>query len=305
MRLEVRQSSGAWERVAGPNFGSTRGRGGNSVRGLEPICIVKKTTPLRVFTSIYIGLFLAGILAYVIDIVQRIAFGWLYHIYYSYWHDNFSGWVRFAMSYGLLGLPIILIFSHFCAWLVNLFAKDSMDVKHLENTKPNWRRPIIHLCWIVLAFISSYSLMNVFFWQLDLYKQRALRLERLTQQQKVIERVQLAGEWDAIRRGCVSLAEQNANGFYSRWHDTNGLPTAIAALKPMMVEYRPQYGCVRIRIFGMHSTGGHSTPYFGLEVDTSTNSVGYNHGTGYENGGVIGNHHSTYNQVAEGVFEIY
>jgi len=24
----------------------------------------------------------------------------------------------------------------------------------------------------------------------------------------------------------------------------------------MMVEYQPQYGCVRIRVFGMHSTGG-------------------------------------------------
>jgi hypothetical protein len=266
---------------------------------------MKKTTPLKVFISIYIGLFLAGILAYVIDIVQRIAFGWLYHIYYGYWHDNFSGWLRFAMRYGLVGLPVVLIFSCFSAWLINLFVRDSGDTAPTENSQPNSARPISRLWQILLVLFSSYLLMTIFLWQLDLHKQRALQFERRAQQQKVIERVQLAGGWDAIKRDCVSLAEQNTNGFYSHWHDTNGLPAAIVALNPMMVEYEPEYGCVRIRIFGIHSTGGHSTPYFGLEVDTSTNSIGYNHGTRYDNGGVIGNHHSTNNQVAEGIYEIY
>lgn len=119
-----------------------------------------------------------------------------------------------------------------------------------------------------------------------------------------MERVQTAGGWDAVRRDCIAFAAQNKNGFYSHWGDTN-LPPAILALKPMIVQYYPQYGCVSMRIFGMHSTGGHSRPYFGLEIDTSTNSQGYKHGTGYENGGVIGNHHSVAEQIAAGIYEIY
>jgi len=79
----------------------------------------------------------------------------------------------------------------------------------------------------------------------------------------------------------------------------------VIALKPMIVEYEPEFGCVRIRIFGLHSTGGHSTPYLGLEVDTSTNSVSYNHGAAYGNGGVIGNHHAVAEKVAEGIYELY
>lgn len=130
-------------------------------------------------------------------------------------------------------------------------------------------------------------------------------LERHSQREKVMERVRSAGGWDAIKKDCVVFAEKNTNGFYSHWRDTNGLTPVIIALKPMIVEYYPPYGCVRIRIFGIHATGGHSTPFFGLEVDVSTNSTGHKHGTGYENGGVIGNYHSTANQVAEGIYEIY
>ena len=114
----------------------------------------------------------------------------------------------------------------------------------------------------------------------------------------------MAGGWDAIRRACIAMAELNTNGFNAHWHDTN-LPPAIVALRPLMVQYSPQYGCVRMRIFGIHSTGGHSRPYFGLEVDTSTNGIGYKHGSGYDNGGVIGNYHSAAVQVADGIYEIY
>jgi hypothetical protein len=60
-----------------------------------------------------------------------------------------------------------------------------------------------------------------------------------------------------------------------------------------------------MKIFGGHSTGGHSTPYFGLEVLTTSKSTAYRPGVGYWNGGVIGNYHSTYNEVAEGIYEIY
>ena len=134
----------------------------------------------------------------------------------------------------------------------------------------------MHGVWGLFAFLSVLGYLGVF------YSSRVspISVERRTQRKKVVERVQFAGGWDAIRRGCVSLAEQNTNGFYS-------------------------HCCVRVTIFGIQSTGGHSTPYFGLEVDTSTNSVGYNHGTGYDGGGVVGNHHSTCNQVTEGIYEVY
>jgi len=132
-----------------------------------------------------------------------------------------------------------------------------------------------------------------------------ISIERRTQRERLVERVQVAGGWDVVRRDCISFAEQHTNGFYSRWRDTNDLPKAIVTLKPLMVEYSPQYGCVSVKMFGIYSTGGHCTPYFGLEIDTSTNSAGYKHGTGYDNGGVIGNHHSVAESVADGIYEIY
>ncbi len=130
-------------------------------------------------------------------------------------------------------------------------------------------------------------------------------VERHIQREKLAERVQAAGGWDAVRRDCVVFAELHTNGCFWPWDDTNSLPSALAALKPLRVRYSPQYGCVSVRIFGEHSTGGHSTPYFGLEVNTSTNSADYKHGTGYDNGGVIGNYQSVAKQVAEGIYEIY
>lgn len=163
------------------------------------------------------------------------------------------------------------------------------------------RHPVIHAIWGGIAFVGVLivlSILNPKIWP-------PASVERREQRAKLLERVQAAGGWDAIRRACVSFAEQNTNGFYSHFRDTNGLPAAMIALKPIIVEYQPEFGCVRIRIFGMYRTGGHSTPYLGLEVDTSTNSVSYNHGAGYDNGGVIGNHHEVAEQVAEGIYELY
>jgi hypothetical protein len=134
-----------------------------------------------------------------------------------------------------------------------------------------------------------------------------LSIERRSQREQLAERVQAVGGWDAIRRDCISFAEQHTNDIclpYSRSRDSD-LPPAILALRPLTIQYAPQYGCVRMRIFGAHSVGSHSRPYFGLEVDTSTNSASYKHGTGYDNGNVMGNHHSVAEQVAEGIYELY
>jgi len=169
----------------------------------------------------------------------------------------------------------------------------------MVDSEPSKKSPLSFLLWIPLGLLVLFFMLPscLTWWP-------PASVERRTQRQKLSERVQLAGGWDAIRRDCIAFAKQNANGFHSQWHDTN-LPPAILTLRPLIVQYSPTFGCVSMRIFGIHSTGGHSTPYFGLEIDTSTNSVSYKHGSGYDNGGVIGNHHSVADQVAEGIYEIY
>ena len=169
----------------------------------------------------------------------------------------------------------------------------------MEDSEPSKKSSFSLLLWIPLGvFVLLYIFPSCLAWWPPAV------VERRAQRQELAERVQLAGGWDAIRRDCMALTEQNTNGLISHWRDAN-LPPAILALKPLTVQYSRGYGCVHIRIFGIHSTGGHSTPYFGLEVDTSINSTGYKHGTGYGNGGVIGNHHSVAKQVADGIYEIY
>ena len=137
-----------------------------------------------------------------------------------------------------------------------------------------------------------------------------------------MERVKSAGGWDSVRHDCVSLVELRTNGFQLFWANTNGvpfyylvefvtndlvflpietnrLPASIVALQPHNVDYAPKNGCVRLKFFGSHSTGGIVEPYLGLEVDTSTNSVNFKHGAGTEYGDW------TYKRVAEGIYEIY
>jgi hypothetical protein len=198
-------------------------------------------------------------------------------------------------------IPLLLWLAFlFCPFAAVLFIVRLIVALFSAKVSEEMRRhPVTHIIWGFFAFVGVLVFLGV----LDPAMWPPRSVERREQRAKVMERVQAAGGWDAIRRGCVSLAEQNANGFYSHYRDTNGLPAAIVALKPMMVEHVPPNGCVCIRIFGMHRTGGHSTPYFGLEVDTS-NSVSYNHGAGYDNGSVMGNH-SIAEKVAEGIYELY
>jgi len=183
--------------------------------------------------------------------------------------------------------------------------------------------PVVHVIWGCFAFVGALVFLGVL--NPAMWPPRSV--ERREQRQKVLERVQKVGGWDAVRLGCEALVTNHPDGFYwfppvsnvtvypnlqsepNRSYITNldygPLPPAVEALLPLRVQYEPRTGCVSIRIFGMHRTGGRDTPYFGLEVDTSTNSVDYKHGTGYDNGGVIGNYHSVAKQVAGGIYEIY
>jgi hypothetical protein len=167
--------------------------------------------------------------------------------------------------------------------------------------EPTPKRRLIRPGFIVVLltiFILPFSCSEFLTWW------PPLSVERREQRTKTIERVQAAGGWEAIRRDCVGLAAQNTNGFHSYRNSTN-LPPAILMLKPAMVDYYPKYGCVRIKIFGMHATGGHSRPYFGLDVETSTNNAGYPRSVGYGGQGVRGNLHSVAEKVADGIYEIY
>ena len=134
-------------------------------------------------------------------------------------------------------------------------------------------------CYALFAAFAFYLLLHPWAWPPDW-------LERRTQRQQVLERVQAAGGLAALKRDCDTLADAHRDDPYGfRWYrffDTNSLPPAITALKPKVVEFYPrkevqQFGAegrrwfgsnvvIRITIFGAHSTGGHDQPSLGLDV---------------------------------------
>jgi hypothetical protein len=138
---------------------------------------------------------------------------------------------------------------------------------------------------IIFIYVMSY-ILNPLAWPPQW-------LERREQWQKVSERVQSVGGWDAVKKDCELLASEHKNDTYDwKWAnwDTNTLPPAIAALKPKSVGYFPPklledlsknnsefvkyWGTnevVRITIFGAHSTGGHDEPALWLDVQCKQN----------------------------------
>lgn len=139
--------------------------------------------------------------------------------------------------------------------------------------------------------------------------------ERRTQRQKINERVQAAGGWEALRRDCITLAKTNENEIFrwARWVTNSPiLPPAILALQPQEVYYvsskfhtgvpdESQIPIVVIKMFGSHSTGGHSTPFFGLEVVASPSRYDYAPNAGR----VYGQWHTGYRKVSDGVYEVF
>ena len=139
-------------------------------------------------------------------------------------------------------------------------------------------------------------------------------VERRGQRQKVLERVQSVGGWAAIQRDCDTLVEQyRESGFFWPSSATNGLPSALAALKPLEVRFyppkflrdihdAPQVAVVRITIFSLPSTGGHAIPYYGLDVVSGAGAETYRP---RPSGGAPGNAHRSYNPVTDRIYEIY
>jgi hypothetical protein len=177
------------------------------------------------------------------------------------------------------------------------------------------KHPILHVIWGLFAVLSFYFIF--------VYTGPPAWVERIDQRKRLQERVNAAGGWDMVRRDCALFVSNRTDSFY--WYpsatnvhftsfsngiavnyltnlDYGTLPPALAALKPREIRYHPP--AMQIRLFGMHSTGGHSTPFFSLEIVCSTNAAEYHSQNGI-NGGVSEKSRSTYRQVADGVFEIY
>ena len=70
----------------------------------------------------------------------------------------------------------------------------------------------------------------------------------------------------------------------------------------MAAQDEPQVPIVRIKIFGLHSTGGHLTPYFGLEVVSGPGAKSYKPRPG--RGGLSGNGFR-YRPVTDQIYEVY
>jgi hypothetical protein len=194
------------------------------------------------------------------------------------------------------------------------------------------RHPVIHGIWACFAFVGAL----VFIGALNPGIWPPPSVERRGQRQRVLERVQSVGGWEAVRRGCEALATNYPEGltwlpprsnawvypnpqtdphrYYVTNLDYGPLPPAVAALKPREIRYyppnllresreAPQVAVVRLRIFGIHSSGGHSTPYYGLEVPCGAGADSY--APRPSQGGVPGNRHTTFGKVADRVFEVY
>lgn len=203
------------------------------------------------------------------------------------------------LSLGCLLASLAFVVRFFCAPF-------SSTIREQVN-----RHRRLHLIWGALAVTTAFILFPV----LNPAAWPPRWWEREGQRKQVRGRVQVAGGWEALRRDCVLLVRTNESLYWSRWftNDRPVLPPALAALKPQQVEYvsprllgeaegQSRTHVVRIKIFGMHSTGGHSTPYFGLEVVTDASAGSY---VPKRAPAVPGNGHLKHRRVFEGVYEIF
>lgn len=173
------------------------------------------------------------------------------------------------------------------------------------------KHPILHFVWGFFAFVGALAILGV----LDPGIWPPKFVERRAQRQKVIARVQSAGGWEALKRDCTLLVQTNESLYWTRWHTNDLLASlpAIAVLQPQQVKFispkllvghldEPRVPVVHIKVFGMHATGAHSTPYFGLDVVAAPIEGNYIPKPAIA---ASGNAHRNYRKVAEGVYEVF
>jgi hypothetical protein len=194
------------------------------------------------------------------------------------------------------------------------------------------RHKIAHGVGACFAALSAYLMLayiNPAMWPPEWW-------ERRTERQMVQERVNEAGGWEAVRRGCESIMSNHTNGFFwtppspgpvkvypggnsapGSYYVTNldygPLPPAVAVLHPREIRYYPPrslpqaedvlpIGVLSIKFFGSHSTGGHDVPYLGLEMPSGPGADLYIPGkTMVEKYGP----QPSYSKVAKRIFEIH
>jgi len=185
--------------------------------------------------------------------------------------------------------------------------------------------PKFHFLWGCIALVGILTLFGIDF--------TPVWVDRWKQRQQLHERITAAGGWQAVRLGCESIATNYPNGFHSFHNssytlvraisgpgssqfekapiDSDALPSAIPMLKAQQIDYDPfkpvlnestglRIPVVRIKLFGMYSTGGQFTPYFGLAVPLGSNASRFTAPLTEK-----GVRSFTYRQVADGIFEVY
>jgi hypothetical protein len=173
------------------------------------------------------------------------------------------------------------------------------------------RHPIIHSIWALPGLLVALILLPIFYpGVLNLWPPHWLELKH--QRETVLERVQSAGGWEELRKDCVALAATNLEQSFQWFHKPIAdLPPAIAVLKPMSVQcFPPQFllkdetklKIVHIEVFGMHRTGGHDTPFYGLDVLCDPEPNDYQPQSART---APGNSHFNYRKITNGIYEVY
>jgi hypothetical protein len=105
-------------------------------------------------------------------------------------------------------------------------------------------------------------------------------VQREKQRQIVGGRIESLG-WEELHSQCQVLVDNGSNQFFwpqNGFSALSNLPPAIARLNPREVKAYAAPGeppIVRIKLFGMHSTGGTSTPYYGLWIVCGSATNGF------------------------------
>jgi hypothetical protein len=237
-----------------------------------------------------------------------------------------------VVGIGLLHMRMAFTFLFLVSQLVALmfFARLFCALFSSKVSAQMCKHPLVHSLWGCLALVGVLLFLEL--WGPGIWPRSFI--ERRTQRQMVLERVRRAGGWEAVRHGCEALVTNYPDGltwfppssnsrvyphpqtepqhYYVTNLDFGTIPAAVAALQPREIYYYPlrllrkgdpQVAAVRIKIFGGHATGGHSTPYYGLEGPCGKGAETY--APVPSRGGVSGNRYSSYRKVVDGVFEIY
>ena len=206
-------------------------------------------------------------------------------------------------------MPILLM-------LVILFLLWQKTVSRLKEVKQcpageqffRWAEAVA--VWLFAVPVMFFALTMIFypqFWP-------PFFIEHHRQRKRVFERVKSGGGWETLRNDCIDMATTNQETGISWPHSPTNffLPHSLTELKASRIEYTPgrflklaggeQVEVMRIKIFGIYSTGGHSTPYYGLEVVWGPGTNNYHPQPSHA---ATGYSHITYDQVFPNIYEIY